>query len=192
MANIRGKTPNNAWLAGDIKFLVSQSCYLLFTGNKPPHDATGYIPAFKGGHAIIGHVAPGFTFLDPHAHQIPYKFISYWTDKDLNFGIYTAWREAQFEWCYDLNNLPIAPGVVFTIGSLHGQHTDRWIHYWGWEERYYNLYNGAAFLTEQDKNNHPAVGEVITYDPDFGWPDKIGHKWAEKGNPDWSHVVPWI
>lgn len=188
--NVRGVAPNNVILAGDIKFLVSQSCFMLFTGNKPPHDATGYLGAFKGAHAILGHISKGITFLDPYCNKIPQTFMDKWTDVIMNYGIYPAWRDAQFEVCYDFANIPIAPGVVFTIGAMKGQF-DKPVHYWGWEEKYYNLYNGAAFLNATDKTNHPAVGEVLQYDPNLGYPNKIGHKWAEKGTPSYGGLVIW-
>jgi hypothetical protein len=71
------------------------------------------------------------------------------------------------------------------VGSLVGQNLEP-KPYWGWEEKTWNIYNGAAYVSEADKTNYGYDGEVLSYDPNWGYPNKIGHKYNTIGSPDWS------
>lgn len=186
-----GYGARSAYFTGETRFVVLSTCASLWTGHQWPYDATPYLPVFKGVHAILGHAAicdaPPF---EPYIKDMVDYFVSKWHGSK-EVGIYPAWREAVFQaWYYD-NDLFLsnAPAVVFTAGDLKGQLSEAGP-YWGWEEKTWNMYNGCTYISESDKNIHGHEGEVLTYNPDYGYPDKIGHKWDEIGEPEWDGIVP--
>jgi hypothetical protein len=182
---------NGAKLAKDTRFLVLNTCNTLFTGCGAPFDATPYKPCFKGTHAILGYVTESFDFYNDASHnseQMGKFFAANWISG--NEGIFDAWKDAAYTDQYLSGRNGVGPAVVFTVGDIWGQNTSSPTHYWGFGERLNNLYNGATYFNSTDQTAYPAVGEVLAYNPAGGYPQMIGHKWVQYGDPNWSGINP--
>lgn len=186
-----GYGANSAIFAKQTKFVVLVGCNSLYTGVAAPHDARPYLPVMKGAHAILSYAAK-FTWElgSPILNNLVTYFIDNWHANKAT-GIFPAFREASFKALYYDNgyNYGSAPAVVFTAGDMKGQH-DVPRPYWGWEEKTWNIYNGGAYVSAADETTYLTPGEELVYNPGWGYPDKIGHKYAVVGDPDWSGIVP--
>lgn len=185
-----GYGSRSAVFAGKTRFVLLGTCFTMYSGGDAPYDASAYLPVFKGAHAILGSRS---SFTMPNNQSYCESMVKYFIEKwysNKTVGIYPAWRDAIFQGFYYDNGLQIgnAPAVVFTVGDLYGQDS-KVHHYWGWEEKTWNIYNGSTYISDADKSNYGYDGEVLIYNPSYGYPKKIGHKWSSIGSPDWSGIT---
>ena len=190
-----GHGSHSAVFTGQTKFVILSACATLYYGAVHYTDLSRYYPIMKGVHAILG-MASNLAFrngVGMEKNWVTY-FINKWYgngDAGSNMvGIYPAWRDAIFQATYYDNGYHIgnAPAVLFTVGDLYGQ-KNKVTHYWGWEEKTWNIYNGATYLNDADKGSYGYDGETLIYNPQYGYPNKIGAKYAVIGTPDWSDIV---
>lgn len=186
---LRGTT-DGAIIAKDTRFLILNTCFTLFHGCGAPFDAMPYKPCFKGAHVILGWVTASYDFYYSagiNSEQMGKYFATNWiTGAE---GVFDAWKDAANTVMYSMGGFGVGPAVVFTVGDLYGQYSTPQ-RYYGYGERLDNIYNGATFFNSNDQMAYPAVGEVLAYNPGWGYPNMVGHKWYQYGNPNWSGVSP--
>jgi hypothetical protein len=150
----------------------------------------------KGVHAVLGY-ASSMAYNTQNAvtitSNIANYFVAKWQGSPLiqnTTGLFPAWRDAIFQATYYDNGYGTgnAPAVIFTAGDILGQNNIA-SHYWGWEEKPWNIYNGATYLTDMDKNAYGGNGETLVYNSNYGYPNKIGAKYATIGSPHWEDIV---
>ena len=190
-----GYGTKSAVFTGKTKFVVLSACACLYYGATRYWDLARYHPVMKGAHAILG-FASIMTY--PNVAGVELNWVKYFVNKwhggvmaGTNMvGLYPAWRDAIFQATYYDNNYHVgnAPAVLFTVGDLYGQNATV-SHYWGWEEKTWNIYNGATYLNDLDKGAYGYEGETLIYNPQWGYPNKIGSKYSVIGTPDWSGIV---